>query len=417
MTKILTLSDSGVPSGYGRIHDEVCQRLVKRGYELMAASLMYDGLLPPQYEGIGLPYHVASLAGHAEWPQQFMALANTYRPDIVLVIQDAPYAMQVQALPLDWSRYALMVITPVDGAPIYPPWLDMLKKADGTMSISQFGVRHHKLGGVQSELCRPGINPDGFFALPEAKRMAVREQLGIKADAFVMGIVAQNQGRKDIPHMLEAFFTFAQDKPDARLLLNMERQSPAGWDLPMLCKQWGWDERKIIYRDDCAKAGVMEMRERYNVMDVHVVLSHREGFGLPLVEAQACGVVNLALDWCSGTEICGDGHGVLIDPIDYHSYSTWGGALDYHPDMKDFVNKLQMLFDEPEQRKAIAAKGMARARTWTWDSSVDNTVKVIERILDKRRAIPPADMPLFTTVPQPARPSVDGLQQVELLEA
>ena len=283
----------------------------------------------------------------------------------------------------------------------------MLKRADGTMSISEFGVTHHRRAGVQSELCRPGINPDVFFQMPSDQRLAIRKKLEIGENAFVMGVVAQNQGRKDIPHMMEAFFTFAQDKADARLLLNMEKTSPAGWDLPMLCQQWGWDMGKIIWREDCARMGVHEMRERYNVMDVHVVLSHREGFGVPLIEAQACGVVSMALDYCSGTEICGDDHGMLIKPVNYRSYSTWGGALDYHPDMQDFVQKLQRLYDEPTLRQSLAANGMRRARTWTWDQSVDNTVKVLEKIVSDRRGIPPANAPLFVPVEVPA--SVDGM--------
>ncbi len=411
MTRILTLSDSGVPSGYGRIHDSLLPRIMKRGYQVQAASIMYDGLLPPHYEAQRLPYFVSSLAGRANWVEQFVAVVNAYQPDIILVIQDAPYAEVVKNAPLDWSRYALMVITPVDGAPVLPSWVQMLKSADGVMSISQFGVDTHRAAGVASELCRPGIDPDTFFPLTDQHRAAIRVKLGIAPDAFVFGTVAQNQGRKDIPHMMEAFFRFAADKPDARYLMNMEPQSPAGWDLHQLCQQQGWDAGKIIWRRDCEQRGVLELRDRYNIMDAHAVIAHREGFGLPLVEAQACGVVSMALGYSSGTEICGAGHGVLVKPIEYTTYSTWGGALDKHPDMSDFVAQLERLHKYPDERRAIAVKGMERARTWTWDRSVDNTVNVIERIMSARRQVPPPNQPLV--MPQPIPQSVDGMQPIE----
>lgn len=418
MTKLLVLSDSGVPTGYGRICDSLLIRLARRGYDLMAASLTYDGLLPPMYDSQRLPFWVASLAGHANWPDQVLALTNVYQPDIVMVIQDAPYAEMVRNSAIDWSRHSLIVITPVDGAPVAPQWVQLLKMADGTLSISQFGVDTHRAAGVPSELCRPGVEPDTFFRLPDDQRAALRQKLGIEPDAFVLGTVAQNQGRKDYPHMLEAFFRFAQDKPNARYLINADAVSPAGWDLLQLCQQQGWDAKKIIWRADCDRLGVHDMKERYNVMDAHVVLAHREGFGLPLVEAQACGVVSMALDWCSGTEVCGNGYGVLIKPLDYVSYSTWGGAYDKHPDMAHFVERLQYLHDHPAERAAIAQKGMERTRTWTWDASVDNVVKVVERVMDKRRkTIRPLPEPVR---PQPMPVSIDGVHQpqtIELMEA
>lgn len=135
--------------------------------------------------------------------------------------------------------------------------------------------------------------------------------------------------------------------------------------------------------------GVTELRDRYNAMDAHVVLAHREGFGLPLVEAQACGVVSIAMDYCSGTEICGNGNGVLIEPLPFTTVSTWGGALDMHPNVHQYTEKLQWLYDNPDERKAIAKRGLEAARKHTWIDAVDNVINRMEQQLEKRRALPP----------------------------
>lgn len=382
--KILVISDDAVPTGYGRISMEVNTRLHRRGYTVMAASIMYDGLLPSTLDGTPLPYWVSALAGKPNWIESAVSVINAWQPDVIHVVQDAPYAEAIRNAALDWSRFVFVVTTPVDGVPVYPKWIDMLKGADGTLSISEFGVAAHRAAGVPSELCRPGVDPNAFFVLPPMERAALRQQVGIAPDAFVLGTMATNQGRKDIPDMLRAFFAFASDKPTARYLCDMERTSPAGWDIPALCQQQGWDVSKLLFRDDTVRAGLTTMRARYNLLDAHTVVSHREGYGLPLAEAMACGVVSIALDYCSGTEICGGGRGVLIVPIAYDSIGTWGGALDKYPDVGALTNALQMLYDNPDERRAIAKRGMEWARAQTWDAATDAVAGVYERVMAKR---------------------------------
>ena len=417
MTKILIIGDSGVPDGYGRIADNVALRLHKRGYQIFAASIAYDGLLPPQYDGVHLPYWVASMAGHPNWTEQVAAIINSVQPDVVWVVQDAPYSENVRNIPLDWSRHKFIMTCAVDGVPVYPQWLKTAHKADAVLSISQFGVDALKRQGVEAKLLQPGIEPNKFFSLPNSKRLELRAKLNIEPSAFVLGMVAQNQGRKSVPAVIHGFYKFAVDKPSARLLLDMERVSPAGWDIPgMICEPNGYDLSKIIFRDDCIRAGVTDLCDRYNVMDAHTVLAHREGFGLPLTESQACGIVSIAMAYCSGDEICGDGKGVLVKPLPFETTSTWGGAIDKFPDIDDFVSGLQMLYDSPEQKKIIAQKGMEWSRNHTWDNSTDVVMSVIEKVLNTPRP----SLPVFQTptpIQQATLPaSNDGLVTVELLE-
>lgn len=370
--KVLVLSDDGVPSGYGRISMEVNKRLVQRGVEVMAASIAYDGLMPAGYEGQALPYWVGSLGGHADWPIKFEAMVNGYQPDIVMVVQDAPYAEAVRQSRIDWSVFGFVVVTPVDGAPVFPRWVNMLKEADATLTISEFGQQSHAKQGVQSALLRPGVDLNQLYALTDDEKKALRDKLNIPHDAFVLATMAQNQGRKMIPAMLQGFFKLAEQRPNVRYMLDMDKASPAGWDIPAMCQQFGWDVGKLIFREDAQRAGLTTLRERYNLADAHVVLAHREGWGLPLVEAMACGVVSMALDYSSGTEICGGGRGVLVKPLDYTSVSTWGNAIDKHPDMSDFVQSLLMLHDEPDKRRLIAKAGQEWARTVpSWDAAAD----------------------------------------------
>lgn len=413
MSRILVVSDDGVATGYGRISMEVNTRLTRRGYSIMAASVQYDGLLPATGDGQTLPYHVASLVGK-DWTQAAGNLIAAWQPDIVHVVQDATFAEALRNAPIDWSRCAFVVTTPVDGVPIYPKWTGTLRGADGTLSISQFGVDAHRKAGIPSELCRPGVDGNAFFSMSEMDKRDMRARCGIAPDAFVVGTMAQNQGRKDIPDMLRAFFAFAADKPTARYLLDMDAQSPAGWDIPAVCQQQGWDVSRLLFRADVQRAGIVSMRARYNLLDAHMVISHREGYGLPLAEAMACGVVSIALDYTSGTEICGGGKGVLVAPLDYTSIGTWGGAEDKYPNLTQLTAALQMLHDEPDTRRSIARKGMEWARAQTWDAAADAVARVYDRVLAKRQPLTPP-----VTFMPPAAPvtSPDGIvRDVALVE-
>jgi len=419
--KLLMVSDSGVPTGFGRVMDATGIRLHKRGYEIHAASFAYDGLLPPMYNGERLPYFVASLQGKAAWAAEVGKLWGALQIDIVLVIQDAPYAEQIYyQAGIDWSRTGFVIMTPVDGIPIFPNWVQMMKTADAGLTISQFGVDAFKEAGVSVGLCRPGVNVDEFFALDADTRKGLRARMGIEPEAFVLGTMAQNQGRKAIPLMIRAFMEFAKDKPNARYFMDMEPTSPAGWDIYSLCKQQGWDESKLIFRGAAFKVGVTELRERYNLLDAHTVMAHREGYGLPLAEAMACGVVSIAMDYCSGPEIVGGERGILIPTAGYGVPGMWGGAEDRFPDLDVMVEKLQWLHDNPEERAAMAKRGMKWARRQTWDKSTDNVDKILQSVAEKHRkmqaALPQQAQPVIAPPPViQAQP--DGLGTVELVEA
>ena len=132
--KLLTISDDGVPSGFGRISMHINTHAYRRGWDVMALSLAYDGLLPAMFNGSPLPYHVGTVQGKPDWPNAVMNVINAWQPDVVLVIQDFPYGMQIFNSPADWSQRGRVLITPIDGVPIHPDWLKTVDQTDATMT-------------------------------------------------------------------------------------------------------------------------------------------------------------------------------------------------------------------------------------------------------------------------------------------
>jgi len=403
--KILWFGDLVAPSGFGRIGNEVLRRLAQRGYSVQAAALNYTGW-PHDF-----PFHVWPLAGQDTWNSLVM-IANTTKPDLLVSCQDFPYHQTIwNACRIDFSRVKWVWITPIDGTPIHPDWLKMADYADGGMVISRFGVEALRQAGKRAALCHPGVNLQEFYPADDDEKKVLREKAGYGAGDYVVGIVCMNQGRKAIPPMLEAFHEFSRDKPEARLFLDMDKVSPAGWDIPNLLRQMGWTEieqKRVDYRPDLferttdpasGQSPFHPLRARYALMDAHMVISHREGFGLPLVESMACRVPTLALDWCSGPEIVGEERGLLVKRLAYMEYGTWGGARDAFPDMPDLIEKLETLYANRTLAAHVAERGYEWAVRQTWDVTTDQVESVVQSALKRERKDKPSHEPIPAPTP------------------
>ena len=58
------------------------------------------------------------------------------------------------------------------------------------------------------------------------------------------------------------------------------------------------------------------MAVMYNALDVHVLVSKGEGFGIPIIEAQACGTPVIVGDWTAMGELCHSGHKIPASDAD-----------------------------------------------------------------------------------------------------
>ncbi len=91
-----------------------------------------------------------------------------------------------------------------------------------------------------------------------------------------------------------------------------------------------------------------------------------EGFGLPLLEAMACGVPVLTSNVSSMPEIAGDA-AVVVNPYDVEA----------------IAHGLERLITDEELRKALKEKGLERAKQFTWEKSAVALLNIYTRLLDK----------------------------------
>ncbi|MBM3130287.1 MAG: glycosyltransferase family 4 protein [Chloroflexi bacterium] len=105
----------------------------------------------------------------------------------------------------------------------------------------------------------------------------------------------------------------------------------------------------------------------YSAADLFVYPSLYEGFGLPVLEAMACGVPVITSNISSMPEVAGDA-GILVDPNDA-------------PALADAMSNL---LTDSSLRATLAAKGLARARMFSWERTAQATLDVYTRVAQSR---------------------------------
>jgi len=110
-----------------------------------------------------------------------------------------------------------------------------------------------------------------------------------------------------------------------------------------------------------------EMPELYGRASVFAYPSFHEGFGLPALEAMACGVPIIVSDRSSLPELAG-GAGLLADPDDPASFTA----------------QIQRVLRQPELRRTMIARGLSIAREFSWERTARETRAVYDQVLDSR---------------------------------
>lgn len=237
---------------------------------------------------------------------------------------------------------------PIDCDPVPAAVLEALAGAHLPLTYSRWGHELLARAGVPNEYIPHGVETEVFRVDPDREKIEGFRQVLAPGCEHLTVMVAANKGypdRKGFQQQLRAWAAFAKDKPGARLYLHTESTPMyGGIDFPALLGNLGISEKVFFPRRYEYFMGFPAeyMALVYNAADVLLGAAMAEGFGIPLVEAQACGCPVVTTDFSAMPELVR--WGCAVPPADLmwtqlNSWQAW-------PDVRGIQTALEGLWDE-----------------------------------------------------------------------
>ncbi len=209
------------------------------------------------------------------------------------------------------------------------------------------------------------VSPGKVFAIPEAARACfkpmsfaetadARRRLGI-GDNFLL-TVGTLEPRKNLAVLISAFAELARERPENAIQLVIA--GGRGWlSSPLLEAIEKSPVRDRIVLTDYLHDD--ELQSLYSSCRAFVYPSIHEGFGLPPLEAMACGAA------------------VIASRIPALEETTGAAALLFDPkSISELTGNILALIDNENARRELAAAGQRRAAEFSWDRTAQQTLQV-----------------------------------------
>jgi D-inositol-3-phosphate glycosyltransferase len=293
------------------------------------------------------------------------------QPHMIFIINDPwmvnEYVLRIRKISPD---VPIVAYTPVDSPGIKPEFIAALNQTQHIVSYTQFGVDELRKSGitVPISVIPHGVNPGIFNPIPHAQ---ARRELygGVKElearSPYVVLYVARNQPRKRVDLFVYTMFKWLQKYPHDDVVMHYHGapKGDLGNDIQYLVEYFGktlgvkdFDKRLILTSKTMTAASGLpadKMRIMYSGADLYFQVCAVEGWGLPLMEAMACGVPALVPNYSALTEWPNG----AVEYVKVHD-TPWMNInnIDTHHkfiDVDDAVEKLEYLYQNKERRDEL----------------------------------------------------------------
>jgi len=315
-------------------------------------------------------------------------------PDIVLLIHELVYCGT-------WAKRirGLGYAGPIVGYfPIYGPVISLrerlaLRLIENRVSFTKYGAEVVASHGFPCGYQHLGVDHDKFRPVLHQERKKIREYLGW-AEKFVAVYVARNRWNKQQPKLLKAAEILGKEGEEDILFylhcvpshsqfhwipgMGMVDQE---WDLNLMRSELGV-ERYIQFPTelDNQATGIAEpvMIERLQAADCAVHVAHGEGFGLPIVEAMACGLPLICTDdGRAMTELIGRA-GMLLGSKEQLVDSTGNRFTDIQPEAwARALLEIRSRLEDPTVRKDMRDMAKQRSLAFQWAKTASSLTRLM----------------------------------------
>lgn len=354
-------------TGYGTQGASLARRLRDAGHEVVYYCNygLRGGV--QQWEGITC---LPSAQDNGYIDPIIQAHVRHVQPDLYISLHDL-WPLKDTELPfrtgeeVPWAAWV-----PVDHEPLSAHNRNVLQRVDYPIAMSQHGQDQMAAAGVKSTYIPHGLEKS--FSYTAAGRREFRRLTMVPEDAFLFGSVGINYGnypnRKGTEPLLEAL----AQVPDTYLYLHGSEAPLSGTGLNMteVADYYGVRDR-VIFADPYNYAmGYSQngMNALYSAFDCYVQPTMGEGFGLPVIEAQACGAIVIATDCTSMPEMLCPEASQLVEG---HDFLVPDMAHRKMIDVPKLVEAMQEVVEiksaDPQGFRAMKGRVGLWSNAWDWD--------------------------------------------------
>jgi glycosyltransferase involved in cell wall biosynthesis len=353
-------------------------------YDVHVLGTTHDG---SPYSRTDFPYDI--------YPISF-GVANVVtkvKPSVV-VIQHDPWQVRgfMTQIGRNGGSVPIIATMPIDGKNCR---CDYLNGLDLAIWWTDFAVKESRIGGYEgpSTVIPLGVDTDVFKPLD---RIASRRALGFPSEmehAFVVGYIARNQPRKRMDLAVHHFASWVKERQisNAYLYLQTAATGEAAYDVDELMRYERLSNRLIHvdqgYRQVHSEA---KMAVTYNALDVFWSTTQGEGFGLPALEAMACGTPCILPNWSAYGDWAapaahlvrvGDVSGTINSarPVSGTKVAIYGAV----PDRQADIAALDLLYQDAAYRDNLIDRSLTLAADprYRWQTIGTSFREAVRRVL------------------------------------
>jgi glycosyltransferase involved in cell wall biosynthesis len=223
-----------------------------------------------------------------------------------------------------------------------------------------------ELYGVPRErivIVSPAVGPEFYPVVDPAVQASIKARYGIRREAFVLS-GGGTEPRKNIASLIEAFdhATRLREKLNLVVVGGMERGAEA---IREVIRRARLDEA-IIFP---GHVPLEDLRVLYSACSLFVLPSLYEGFGMPVLEAMACGAPVVSSNASSLPEVAGDA-ALLVDP---RNPEAWAQAMT-------------RVFEDANLRDDLRRRGALRIKAFSWEQSAREQLRVYQELAQGKTA-------------------------------
>lgn len=348
-----------VGTGYGSQTAIAARRLRSLGHDV--AILCHYGLSGAKSEWGDIPLYPSLDPGDYGAASAPTAYAD-FNADLLITLVDVWVLRQMDPT-LKWCPW-----TPVDHDPPPPLVIDTLKRCAGIIkpiAISKFGMKKLNDAGVDCYYIPHTVNTKLFkpdMANREKNRIHHRWQ-----DKFVIGTVGTNQvERKNWNAAMLGVKIFEHEHPSEIIwYMHTNLTDPKGINLSAMIDSLQIKPIVRVPSLQRMQLGIAqeEMASMYQSLDVFLLPSKGEGFGIPLIEAQSSGIPIITTNCTAQAELMGGGW--FIEKL--RPQWTAQASFQFDCDPEEIAEKLELAYQAKKNGSIVEMQHKAREKALEYD--------------------------------------------------